>query len=107
MAKAAATAKRGELNPYSNPTEVAMADAPAAWLEGMPPVPMNQRKLNRFSLNIPKRTLIIWAKTQTTKVIKRIRFEKISGKKECGYKPKMCIEIPYCVNIASFCHGNS
>jgi hypothetical protein len=56
MAKVAATANKGLLKPYSNPTDVANAAAPAAWLEGMPPVPINQRKLNRFSLNIPKIT---------------------------------------------------
>jgi len=46
----------------------------AVWLDGIPPVPISQRKLNRFSLMTPKRTLTVWAKTQTIKVIKKIRF---------------------------------
>ena len=45
-ANTTARANRTESNPVSSPVVVASAVAPAAWLEGMPPVPMNHLKLN-------------------------------------------------------------
>src|SRR3989338_1144025 len=73
-AKTKAKANRGEEKPSSRPLDKAKAVAPAACEEGIPPVPINQRKLNRFSLITPKVTLTVWVKTQATIVMERIRF---------------------------------
>jgi hypothetical protein len=74
MAKTKAKAKYTELKPQFKPMEVARQAAPAACDEGMPPEPMNQRKSNRFCLNIPITTLIVWAINQAEIVVIKILF---------------------------------
>ncbi len=69
-----ANANIGESKPRFKPELVASAAAPAAWLEGMPPVPINQLKSKRFSLAIPNMTFIIWAVNQARTVTKKILF---------------------------------
>ena len=68
-AKTTAKAKRTESKPVSSPVVVAKAVAPAAWLEGMPPVPINHLKLNLFSRITPRTTLTPWAMAHTMAVM--------------------------------------
>jgi hypothetical protein len=71
-ANTAANANNMESKPSCNPQAVANAVAPAAWLEGIPPVPINHLKLNLFSLMIPKKTFIPWAMAQAKRVVIKI-----------------------------------
>jgi hypothetical protein len=75
------TTKRVDPTPSRNPTEVAMDDTRAAWLEGIPPV--RQAKVSNISrplfLRACNNTIAVfinWAKNQLDTVDKKIGFSK-------------------------------
>src|SRR3989338_2090571 len=85
-ANTVAKANAIESKPVCRPQDVASAVAPAAWLEGIPPGPINHLKLNLFFLITPKSTLIPWVKIHTVIVINNILLSNGDFKRVCLYK---------------------